>query len=275
MSLEHMQDYKNSMYEPSSRVPLIIVPVNVSSIPAPPAGGALISNITSHIDIVPTLAELAGVAPIPGARGQSLLPFIRAAASSASTTASSSSSSSSSASTAPAAPAAAAVRDYAVIEYHSNLAATGSFGIVQGPWKLIVYGHTWPIFNATAYVPQLFHTATDPYEISNVAPENPDIVASLTALLEKELAGGQAGGLQAIDAAQMQQNLQLYNDWFFSRCNGTELVRAFTSSFRGVSPDELDAMVTAWSGRSPSEATGPGGRCPAGGDGLSEREFGM
>ncbi len=70
LALEHRSWYKMSMYEGSSRVPLVIVGPGVIK-------GRTIDNIVSLIDIFPTVAEMAGL-PTPGnLDGESLLPLAR------------------------------------------------------------------------------------------------------------------------------------------------------------------------------------------------------
>ena len=218
-SMENRMDYKNSMREPSLRVPLIVTPFGV---PALSSGvGRVVVNVTSHIDILPTLLDLAG-ASIPGyARGQSLVPFLRAG-------------------TPP------PRSDHVVAEYHSNMGNTGSFGIVRGDWKLITFGHTLPWFNATAYVPMLYNTRDDPLETTNVAAANPALVASLTALLEGPTGLGRS--LQQIDAEQMASNLQLFRDWYVQRLTKDELLDRFTTAYTNVSVSEVKALVSAWAG---------------------------
>ena len=56
MNMEHRQVWKNSMYEASSRVPLIISPPpNMPSM----RRGQTVTNLTSLLDIYPTLVEMA------------------------------------------------------------------------------------------------------------------------------------------------------------------------------------------------------------------------
>ena len=54
MNMEHRQVWKNSMYEASERVPLIIAG------PGVPAG-AVVTNLTSLLDLYPTLMGMVGV----------------------------------------------------------------------------------------------------------------------------------------------------------------------------------------------------------------------
>ena len=67
---EHGLWQKQSLFEGSSRVPLLIV--------APGAGkGAVVKTPVSHLDIFPTLAELAGVKAPENIQGQSLVPMLK------------------------------------------------------------------------------------------------------------------------------------------------------------------------------------------------------
>ena len=69
---------KNSMYEPSTRIPLIIAPYGSAKATYPGAAGAVVTALSSHIDVAPTVMELVGASPsaLPGARGSSLVPFL-------------------------------------------------------------------------------------------------------------------------------------------------------------------------------------------------------
>lgn len=233
MSMEHRQDLKNSMREPSVRVPLNIIPLGVSGMSG--VGGRIIKNVTSHLDILPTLVELGGGILPPGAVGQSLVPFLKTAV-----------------------PGDAPVRKpYVAVEYHSNFAPVGSYALIQPPWKLIVYGHYFPYLNATVLPPQLFNTQDDPREMVDLAASRPDVVAALTATLEAEL-GAQ---IQDIEADMMEDNLANYKLQWFETCTGEELVKALMNAYSGVSQDDVIARVTEWSGVSPLNATGPGGFC--------------
>jgi arylsulfatase A-like enzyme len=65
-------DYKNSLYDPSSRVPLVI---SAYGVPGFNGAGSAVTNITSHVDILPTLVDIAGGTVPSWARGASLAPF--------------------------------------------------------------------------------------------------------------------------------------------------------------------------------------------------------
>ncbi len=51
------------MYEPSTRVPLIITPFNVPEFSG--GGGQVVTQLTSHVDILPTLVRWS-VERVPG-----------------------------------------------------------------------------------------------------------------------------------------------------------------------------------------------------------------
>lgn len=67
---EHGLWQKLSLFEGSARVPLLIV--------APGAGrGTVVKEPVSHLDLYPTLTDLAGVEASPNLQGQSLAPMLR------------------------------------------------------------------------------------------------------------------------------------------------------------------------------------------------------
>lgn len=219
MSMEHRMDFKNSLREGSSRVPLVMTPYGVPAFEG--VAGRVVTNFTSHIDILPTLMELAGAAIPAASRGQSLVPFLTAAG--------------------PSAP----MRNAAFAEYHSNLGSTGSFMIRRGEWKLIAFAtttFTW--FNATAYVPQLFNIDLDPLEMVNVAAGNPDVVAELFATLEAEFGG--PGAIARIDAQQMAGNYALYKQVWGNVLNATGVQAAFAEAYKNVSGAVIAERVAAW-----------------------------
>jgi arylsulfatase A-like enzyme len=226
MSLEHRQDLKNSLREPSVRVPLLVLPFGVPGLSA----GFTVRNLTSHVDIFPTLAELVGA---PGAAaglpGRSLLPFLRPGA--------------------PPPPRPDAV----AVQYHSNFAPCGSYGLLQGGYKLIQYGHAFPWSNATALPPQLFHTAADPLELTDLAPAQPARVAAMTAALEAAL----GVPLAAIEAQETSRNLADYLVYWQQRCTADSLVARLQATFKnGMDRQQIIERVAAWAGVSPLSANG-------------------
>lgn len=214
-------DYKNSLREPSVRVPLVIAPFNVPRFPA--SAGTTVTALTSHVDILPTLMDLAGAATPAEVRGQSLVPLMAPTG----------------------ARAAAPRREYVVAEYHSNLGSTGSFMIRSGHWKLITFGHTFQWFNSTAYAPQLFDLDADPLELTDVAAANPAVVATLFATLEAEWGG--AGAVAAIDETQFARNFgNFVGVWGNESAAALEAV--FVKVFKNVTggPAAIMQRADAW-----------------------------
>ena len=205
-------DYKNNLREPSLRVPLVIAPFNVPRF-AGFTPGATVLDLSSHVDIVPTLLDLAGAGPPPpSVRGQSLVPLMLSGAEGS----------------AAASASAPAPRAFIAAEYHSNLADTGSFAIRTARWKLIYFARaTYPWF--AAYAPQLFDLESDPFELTDVSAANPALVALLLAQLEAEFGG--AGSLDRIDALQMARNYARFKDHFADRLSPAELEKAFEAAF--------------------------------------------
>ena len=214
-------DYKNNLRSPSVQVPLIIAPFNVPRFPS--SAGMTVTAPTSHIDILPTLMDLAGAATPAEARGQSLVPLMAP----------------------PGASAAAPRRDYVVAEYHSNLGSTGSFMIRTARWKLITFGHTFAWFNETAYTPQLFDLDADPLELADVSAANPGVVATLFATLEAELGG--AGAIAAIDETQFARNYGNF-DSVWGNLSAAALEAVFTATFKNVTggPAAIMRSANAW-----------------------------
>ncbi len=68
---EHGLWQKQSLFEESARVPLLIVAPGVA------AKNAVARTPVSHLDLFPTLAELAGVTPPSNLQGQSLVPILK------------------------------------------------------------------------------------------------------------------------------------------------------------------------------------------------------
>lgn len=130
-------------------MPLLITPFDVPGL----AGFTprVLRAVTGHLDILPTLVELAGGEVPPEARGQSLLRLMRGADDGAA-----------------AGAVADATRRGVASEYHSNLGSTGAFAWMSsdGRWKLITFGHTLPWFSeAAGYTAQLFDLASDHHAI--------------------------------------------------------------------------------------------------------------
>jgi len=145
---QHGRWHKESFYEDSARVPLI---VRHPQKKLPP----VISQPVSLVDFMPTLCELTGVKPPPNLDGQSLLPLLRGE-------------------TVPGRNVKSEVYSY---WERGNWTASGNRMVRRGPWKLSYYG----AFDSC----ELFNLETDPEEKNNLAdaPEFASVVAELKPLL--------------------------------------------------------------------------------------------
>jgi arylsulfatase A-like enzyme len=143
----HMRGQKGSPYEGGHRVPLFI---------RYPAGGIVgprdVDALTSYVDFMPTLLELAEV-EVPAGRsfhGRSLLPLIRGQAD----------------------------------EYWAQRVTVADTQRVATPvqWRLSsAMKQKWRLVNGT----ELYDLAGDPGQRTNVADEHPDVVAEIRAGYEK------------------------------------------------------------------------------------------
>lgn len=117
MNMEHRQYLKNSMYEASSRVPLIVVGPDVRA-------GHEVDALVSLVDLYPTFMDMAGLETPDGLDGVSLMPEL--------------------------AGAQADRPDWVLCQYHGNFANTGTFMLRQGDLKYVAYaGYAPQLFNVT------------------------------------------------------------------------------------------------------------------------------
>jgi len=216
MNMEHRQQLKNSMYEASSRVPMMIAGPGITR-------GAVLKNVTSLLDVFPTLVEMTGGTPPSNLHGQSLFPLM-----------------------APATAARPALypADRAVAaQYHSNMGNTGSYMLVWRQWKYIAFGHTFDTFSASnGYTAQLFDLDADPQELHDVAavPANAQVVKKLDTRLRAEL-----GDYDAIDREAMRNDKAIFEKYFLKAMPPEQLRRKFERSFSGF--DDSDMLkVEKW-----------------------------
>jgi arylsulfatase A-like enzyme len=190
MAMEHRQVWKNSMYEASSRVPLMIAGPGV-------AAGRTETGLASLLDVYPTILDVFGVDHIVAGvalDGASLLGGSAAEGSA----------------TDRAAPP--ATRQFVVSEYHSNMLNTGTFMLRhRNGYKLVAFG-TSPrgLERAADYKPQLFHVESDPEEMHDLAPESESahLVAELDALLRSVV------DYEAVDDFAKSIDHWLYQQWY-------------------------------------------------------------
>ncbi len=204
MNMEHRQVWKNSFYEASARVPLIISGGKTAGEKLKLKRGAVVKDIVSLLDVYPTLMSLAGASDPRAAdlSGYTLAPFI--------------SSDESLKNDHP---------DYATSQYFSNMGNTGAFMLRRGVYKYIAFGNALSAFaKDKGYVAQLFNIEEDPGELTDIAAKNPSIVAEMDALLRKDLARGSngvspTGDYEEIDRYVKAQQQDLYRNYFLNEEN--------------------------------------------------------
>lgn len=161
---EHGLWQKQSLFEESSRVPLLIVAPGT-------AAGQICRAPVSHVDIFPTLAELAGIQPPAGLQGQSLLPLLR--------------------------DGGATGRGWALTQVvrgnnAGNAAKKNQPGTDSGSSRLFGYSirtqrYRYTEWDAGRAGRELYDHETDPRELTNLAehPGHATTVTELTALLKQ------------------------------------------------------------------------------------------
>jgi arylsulfatase A-like enzyme len=180
-ALGHFSSYpfrghKADIWEGGHRIPLL------ARWPAKVKAGSVSDQLVCLMDFMATCAEIAG-AKIPDNAGEDSVSLLPALLGEAGT------------------PLRGSLVSHSI---------NGSFAIRQGRWKLELcpdsggWGDPKPGSKEAAKLPpvQLYDMAKDPVEQTNVASDHPEIVAQLTALLEKQVADGRStpGPKQANDA---------------------------------------------------------------------------
>lgn len=217
MAWEYRQVYKDSLRDPSSRVPLIFSGPGISA-------GGVYSSPASLVDVWPTLSDLTGIPSPPKARGHSLAPYMAEASS-------------------PLASLPRAHPGWVVGSYFAENSNTGSFMVRQGDVKLIVYGHTFPWF--ADYPPQLFNLTADPLEFVNLAPSSPAMVAALEAILTSEL-----GDYEALDALAKANDLFMFRQYVLANHTIAEVQSMFDATFAGFN-ETYWGKVLQWNATNP------------------------
>lgn len=208
MNMEHRQVWKNSMYEPSERVPLIIAGPGLRK-------AATVSSPTSLLDVFPTLVELAGGQPAESLRGLSLLPLLREGKTSSGYPAD----------------------RFVTSQYHSNMGNTGSFMVRWQQWKYIVFGTNLAAFKD--YGAQLFNIDEDPDEMHNVAAAHPDVVQKMDEQLRSQY------DYQAVDKECKATDYKIYDKFFGSKLSRAKLKAKLSHAYTGFDSKDL-TKVLAW-----------------------------
>jgi choline-sulfatase len=144
---EHGLWWKNCMYEHAARIPLII------SFPPRWKGGQRRTLACTTLDLVQTLAELAGTEAPEDWDGDSLLPWLD--------------------------DANAPWKDLAISQYYAHHIASGFVMLRQGPWKYVYHS---PPDDQHPAEEELYNLISDPGEFRNLA-EDPAQKARTTAML--------------------------------------------------------------------------------------------
>jgi arylsulfatase A-like enzyme len=149
-----------SLYDATQRVPLLMRGPGIPE-------GASVRQPVALADVAPTILAMAGAAPLDGATGRDLGPWIRGS---------------------PGEPAAV---------YLETLATQLDFG-----WSPLLGVRTDRFKYVRAPRPELYDLAADPGETRDLAAERPELVSELDAELSRRLAAGAAPLLPSgIDAA--------------------------------------------------------------------------
>jgi len=231
MNMEHRQVWKNSMYEASSRVPLIISGPGV-------AKGVVNRNLTSLLDVHPTLLDFVGGSKPSWLDGFSLAPMLvdRNSAHHADLPM---------IAAAKHADASRSRPDYVVSQYHSNMGNTGSFMLRKGNWKYVAFGTTLSAF--AEYKPQLFDVENDPEELNDLLrskrndPQIIDVAKELDAILRGVV------DYPSVDAEVKRNDAKIYKRWYYDKVDGdtSKLRKMWESVYSGFDNDDWE-KVTAW-----------------------------
>jgi arylsulfatase A-like enzyme len=146
------------LYEDLIHIPLIVE--------LPNASAALVRRdaLGAQIDLAPTIATIAEVAPSPSWTGRSLLAL----------------------------PDSSEPRTIFAMNFEQNESrgrlTTGSVAALRSNWKLVRFFGEPKYSNMPKLQTQLFDLAEDPHEHRNVAANRSDIVAALSAQIDEQLA---------------------------------------------------------------------------------------
>ncbi len=137
LATDHRNWYKMNLYEGASRVPLIVTGPEVKP-------GREVDNITSLIDIFPTIAELTEIETPENVDGESLVPLLRGETDEN--------------------------RNKALALHTGTASNTTMFMLRKGAWKYIAY---------PGYGPQLFNLDEDPDEVRNLADSREEVAEDM------------------------------------------------------------------------------------------------
>ena len=225
MNMEHRQVWKNSMYEASERVPFIIAP--------PPSmtnvhRGQMVSNLTSLLDVYPTLLEMAQMMNQPTEpiampkylSGHSLFSFLYNDG------------------TKSRSDVIYPLNRKVTAEYFSNMGNTGSFMVRSGSYKYIAFGrHSYD----PSYKPQLFNVMKDPEELNDIALQNPAVVKELDDYLISLIGRSYFD----LDKMVVKNDVELYKRFFVNKYNNVTLRKKLEKTYLGFDDSDM-AKIETW-----------------------------
>ncbi|XP_068594748.1 arylsulfatase K [Brachionichthys hirsutus] len=150
LAMEHRQFYKMSMFEGSSRVPLLAMGPGLKS-------GLQVEQLVSLVDLFPTILDIAGISAVGNLSGHSLLPLLSEAGSFPNKQ----------------------LPDWVLSEYHGSNANASTYMLRRGRWKYIAYA------DGLSLPSQLFDLKLDKEELHNVAYKFPNTSIHLDGLLRR------------------------------------------------------------------------------------------
>jgi len=146
------------LYEDLIHIPLII------ALPSAATVHGRRDERAAQIDLAPTIAAIAGVAPSPTWAGQSLLAL----------------------------PETSELRTIYAMNFEQSDSrgrlTTGAVAALHSNWKLVRFFGQPKYSNMPKLQTQLFDLTEDPHEYKNVAAIHSDIVAALSAQIDEQLA---------------------------------------------------------------------------------------
>lgn len=205
MNMEHRQVWKNSLYEPSARVPMMVAGPGIKA-------GAVVTELTSLLDVFPTLVELAGGTPPGFLRGVSLVPMM-----------------------APGRSQAGGDR-FVTAQYHSNMGNTGSFMVRWREWKYITFGTNLDAFQS--YKPQLFDVEEDPDELNDIATQHQDVLEVMDEKLRSLY------DYQAVDKACKANDFAIYKQFFAQKMNEKTLFNKLQKAYTGFNQSDQQKLLS-------------------------------
>ena len=174
------EGHARNLYAEVTLVPLVL------SLPFRLPEAVVVEPLVRNIDIWPTVLDLLGLPPIPGAEGRSLVPLILAAARGE-----------------PQEPLAPEAAEAALDLTWGRVGAepTLELSVTAWPWRLLA-------IPSDPDLVQLYHLAEDPGEQRDLAASRPEVVAQLLPRVERAVAGGPPPGAREeveLDEMRLQQ----------------------------------------------------------------------